>query len=82
MKKKKIAIHQLTLFDIPKSENDMLWEAITDLRESHNKVRKRLFKEIKDLKSSLLEVQSKHSILVAFIQEWRQLDLFIKEKSG
>ena len=80
--KKKIVFEQLTLFDVPKNENDLIWEAITELKESHNKVRKRVFQELKDLKSSMIEMKSKQEILTAFIQEWRQLNFNFEENIG
>jgi hypothetical protein len=54
-------MEQLELFTKPASELDALWLAITELKHSHNKVRKRLFREIKDLEEELIKVKLESS---------------------
>lgn len=76
--KKKEQIQQLHLFSSPKTESDFLWEAISQLKETQNKVRRKLFEEISDLKSSLIEAKAQNERLMAIINDWKQLDIFVK----
>jgi ribosomal 50S subunit-associated protein YjgA (DUF615 family) len=75
MKKKKFKLEQLNLFDRPKSEMDLIWEAVSSLRESHNSVRKRLFHELDELRQSLIETKAQNAKLAAILNDYSQYDL-------
>lgn len=51
-------VEQLDLFETPKSEMNVLWETLIELKESHRKVQKRLFGELSELKNRLTENQA------------------------
>lgn len=51
-------VEQLDLFETPKSEMNVLWETLIELKESHRKVQKRLFGELSELKNRLIENQA------------------------
>jgi len=76
--KKKEQISQLNLFSGPKTESDFIWEAISQLKDTQDRVRKKLFDEISDLKSSLIETKAQNERLMAIISDWKQLDIFVK----
>jgi len=57
MKKKKEA-EQLLLFDTPVSEMDAVWQAVEKLKMSHDKVRKRLFAEMKSLQDEIVNLRA------------------------
>lgn len=76
--KKKEQISQLNLFSGPKTESDFLWEAISQLKDTQDRVRKKLFEEISHLKSSLIEAKAQNEKLIAIISDWKQLDIFVK----
>lgn len=75
MKKNK-ELNQFNLFTSPKTENDFLWEAISDLKESHNKVRRKLFEELNYLRDSLIETKAQNEKLMAIVNDRKQLDMF------
>jgi predicted nucleic acid-binding Zn-ribbon protein len=52
---------QLDLF--PFDEDVHLWSEILDLKESHSKVRKRLFAELTELKAQIAELKEEHAQL-------------------
>jgi len=52
---------QLDLF--PFEEDDHLWGQLVDLKSSHDKVRKRLFAEIGDLKDQIAQLKEEHAKL-------------------
>ena len=54
---------QFLLFKKPTSEFDALWESIEKLKASHDKVRKRLFSEVSDLKSQIIKVRAENERL-------------------
>ena len=56
-RKKKIGCEQLMLFAEPKSELTALWESLESLKVSHDKVRKRMFAEISEMKTLIATVQ-------------------------
>tara|TARA_R110002096_G_scaffold88808_1_gene202739 strand:+ start:995 stop:1210 length:216 start_codon:yes stop_codon:yes gene_type:complete len=49
---------QLELFSEPKNELTALWEALEKVKISQDKVRKRLFGEVKDLQEQLVKVRA------------------------
>jgi hypothetical protein len=67
MSKKKSASRQLDLFSCPKSELQALWEAVAEVKFSHNSVRKRLFQELQDLKESMIEIQATQSRILTYL---------------
>lgn len=44
----------MTLFNQPSSEFDAIWKAVIELKDSHHKVRKRLFAEVSNLKKEVV----------------------------
>jgi hypothetical protein len=76
MAKKKTKLIQEDLFTNPKTELDVVWEAITSLKESHNSVRKRLFQELEELRTSLIEAKAQNAHLMAVINKNNQYDIF------
>ncbi len=55
-------MEQMTFFDKP-AEFKELWEIVDKLKISHDKVRKRLFKEVKDLEKELNHIKSENEKL-------------------
>lgn len=55
---------QLSLFEAPLSEFEILWREIEELKQSHNKTRKRLFKEIKELQIKVIFQSSQRILLI------------------
>ncbi len=50
---------QLELFDGSLSENDLLWRAHAELKDSADRTRRRLFRELKELREQYVEVNAK-----------------------
>ena len=48
---------QLTLFSPPISEFDALWKSLIELKNSQDKVRRRLFAEVSDLKKKIVDLE-------------------------
>lgn len=76
MSKKKISTYQDDLFLQPKTELNVVWEAITALRESHNSVRRKLFQQIEELRTSLIEAKAQNAQLASIINNQNQYDIF------
>lgn len=55
---------QLNLFEGPLSEYEILWQEIESLKESHNKTRKRLFREIKELQIKVIFQSKQRELLI------------------
>jgi len=53
-------MEQMTLFEKPITEFDALWEAVNKLKFSHDKVRRRLFRDIKELEDELMKVKAEN----------------------
>ena len=53
-------MEQLLLFDKPITEFDAVWESITKLKKSHESVRKRLFKEVKELEEDIIKLRAEN----------------------
>ena len=49
---------QMTFFDTPHTEMRALWESLERLKISNDKVRKRLFYEIKELEDQVVELRA------------------------
>ena len=62
---------QLTFFEKPKTELDALWESVTEMKDSNGRVRRKLFAEIKDLRSQLVEVKAENQRLKFHTEEKR-----------
>ena len=61
---------QYLLFESPLSEYELLWEEIKNLKESHDKTRKRLFKEIKDLQVTVIFQGKQREKLIDEMKIW------------
>jgi len=57
---KGVLMEQLLLFDKPISELDTLWEFVNNLKHSHEKVRKRMFKEVKELEKEVIKLKAEN----------------------
>jgi hypothetical protein len=55
-----MTMEQMMLFEKPTTEFDSLWEAVHKLKSSHDKVRKRLFKELKDLECEITKLRAEN----------------------
>lgn len=62
-KNKNITEIQMTLFETPKTELDAIWESLEKLKLSHEKVRKRLFRDVRELENQLIEVKAENQRL-------------------
>lgn len=68
---------QLDLFELkPVTEMDIVWKRIEELKDSNDKLRKRMFKELKELQVELLELKSENERLKAkvYILEYKNED--------
>ena len=51
-------MEQQLLFDTPTTEADALWKAIAELKLSADKTRRRVFSELKELDTQMVEVKA------------------------
>jgi len=56
---------QLLLFEDPKSEYQSLWEKYIQLKDSQDKTRKRLFRELQEVRDVLVELRAENERLKA-----------------
>lgn len=56
-------MEQLLLFEKPVTEMDYVWEAIEKINVSHDKTRKRLFSEVKELQARLIKLKAENERL-------------------
>lgn len=80
MKKKSSRYIQLDFFSYPKTEYTTLWDAIENLRSSHHSVRKRMFKEINEIKSIMHEITLRQNVLAFKMNELNQYDMIEEMK--
>lgn len=64
---------QMDMFDIPKNETQLMWENLTRQRLSNDKVRKRLFSELADLREQFIELRAEYDHLIAKLQDSRSV---------
>ena len=50
---------QMDLFDAGISEHELLWKAHSEIKESFDRTRRKMFRELKELRELLIETQAK-----------------------
>lgn len=64
--------HQLDLFNGPKTENDVLWEAIAEIKESLRKVTKKTFCDLEEIRCSIIESKAQEEKLLALLSQAKE----------
>ena len=68
---------QLLLFEGPITENDALWKAIVEIKESLRKINKKIHGDINDLRESTYESKAQVEKILT-IMNYKQMDLFVE----